>query len=148
MKKGFTLLELLIVIIIVGIMATLGLTQYAAVVERSRGAEARQILGQLRSICAALYMDQNDVASCDANGGADLGLGDGSNRTIPMTACAASHYFQYTYTPTSPDLMLFQATRCAAGGKNPQGGPSAGHVLNLSVDYGTGTVVWQSPFGY
>lgn len=47
MKKGFTLLELIIVIIIIGILATLGLTQYARMVERGRGAEARQLLGNI-----------------------------------------------------------------------------------------------------
>jgi prepilin-type N-terminal cleavage/methylation domain-containing protein len=148
MRKGFTLLELLIVIIIVGVMATLGLTQYTAVVERSRGAEARQILGQLRSICAALYMDQNSVSGCTANSGADLGLGDGTNKTIPSTACYPSHYFRYTYpTVTLPDVIVFQATRCTAGGKTPQG-PAAGRVLNLSVDFSNGNVTWQSPYGY
>jgi prepilin-type N-terminal cleavage/methylation domain-containing protein len=147
MKKGFTLLELLIVIIIVGVMATLGLTQYTAVVERSRGAEARQIIGQLRSVCAALYMDQNDVAVCNANAGADLGLGDGTGKTIPSTACAPSHYFQYTYAFVSPNDITFTATRCAGGGKNPQG-PAAGRTLSLAVNYDTGAAVWTSPFGY
>ncbi|MDD5130223.1 MAG: prepilin-type N-terminal cleavage/methylation domain-containing protein, partial [Candidatus Omnitrophica bacterium] len=45
MKKGFTLVELIIVVIIVGILASIGLTQYNKVVEKSRAAEARMILG-------------------------------------------------------------------------------------------------------
>ncbi|MBU0504178.1 MAG: prepilin-type N-terminal cleavage/methylation domain-containing protein, partial [Candidatus Omnitrophica bacterium] len=49
MKRGFTLLELMIVIIIVGVLATLGITQYQTAIERARGAEARQVISQLRS---------------------------------------------------------------------------------------------------
>jgi prepilin-type N-terminal cleavage/methylation domain-containing protein len=142
MKKGFTLLELLIVIIIVGVMATLGLTQYTAVVERSRGAEARQILGQLRSVCAALYMDGNNVSMCSAG---NLGLGTGSG-LIPSATCNQSHFFRYTAATTPPDQVAFVAVRCSANGKNPQ---KAGDLnLTLDVDYGTGVANWTSPNGY
>ncbi len=143
MKRGFTLLELLIVIIIVGIMATLGLTQYSAVVERSRGAEARQILGQLRRVCAALYMNENNVSMCsDTN----LGLGDGTNGTIPGSVCAGSHYFRYTQTQTVPNSIVLLGTRCTTGGKLPQ--ITGSRTLALTADYGTGTATWTSPNGY
>ena len=143
MKRGFTLLELLIVIIIVGIMATMGLTQYTTVVERSRGAEARQILGQLRSLCAALYLDVNDVASCD---NITLGLGDGSAGTIPSSACANSHYFNYTTANTGTNIMAFTAARCAADGKNPQG--NATRIITLTANYENGTTGFTSTYGY
>jgi len=47
-KKGFTLLELMVVLIILGVLVSLGMPQYMAAVEKSRTAEAVGILGAIR----------------------------------------------------------------------------------------------------
>lgn len=49
MKKGFTLMELIIVVIIIGILAMIGLPQYFKVTERGKAAEAFTTLGVLRN---------------------------------------------------------------------------------------------------
>ena len=46
--RGFTLLELLMVVIIIAILASIALPQYFKTVERSRGSEALQILATIR----------------------------------------------------------------------------------------------------
>jgi type IV pilus assembly protein PilE len=48
-KKGFTLLELLMVVIIIAILASIALPAYLKATEKSRSTEALQILGQIRS---------------------------------------------------------------------------------------------------
>ena len=47
--KAFTLMELIIVVIVIGILASIGIPQYFRVSERGRAAEAVAILGSLRS---------------------------------------------------------------------------------------------------
>ncbi|MDP2938961.1 MAG: prepilin-type N-terminal cleavage/methylation domain-containing protein [Candidatus Omnitrophota bacterium] len=49
MKKGFTLLELIIVIIIIGILAAIAIPRITEIAERGRSGEGLQILGALRS---------------------------------------------------------------------------------------------------
>lgn len=48
-KKGFTLLEVLIVVIIIGVLASIALPQYTATIEKSKSAEAATNVGSLRT---------------------------------------------------------------------------------------------------
>jgi prepilin-type N-terminal cleavage/methylation domain-containing protein len=151
MRKGFTLLELLIVIIIVGVLATIGFTQYTAVVERARGAEARQVLGQLRSICSGLYMADSDASDCLNT---NLGIGPGAGTNIPgPTAgdCRNTHFFWYTSESVAPvaGQVQFLATRCAAAGKTPDVVRNPVPFLRLTTDYANGGVdTWNTNYGY
>jgi prepilin-type N-terminal cleavage/methylation domain-containing protein len=48
-RSGFTLLELIIVVIVIGILASIALPRFIRVTERARIGEAKSILGALRS---------------------------------------------------------------------------------------------------
>ncbi|MBU3911930.1 MAG: prepilin-type N-terminal cleavage/methylation domain-containing protein [Candidatus Omnitrophica bacterium] len=48
-RKGFTLVEVLIVVIIIGILAAIGVPQFANSIEKAKGGEARAGLGHLQT---------------------------------------------------------------------------------------------------
>lgn len=123
MKKGFTLLEILVVIIIVGILATIGFTQYAAVMERGRTVEAKAILGTIRTMQQAYYEEYNEYAATKAI------LGD---TLFPSCSASKLHYFSYDTSATAA-----VATRCSstATSKAPS---HAGYAVTLT--YSTGTI--------
>jgi len=117
-KKGFTLLELIIVIIVVGILASLGFGQYTQTIEKGRAAEARSILGTLRTLQAAYQLENGAYTATIAN----LGIAN-----VP-TACATTHYFSYACTTAG----TCTATRCMANGKSPQG--TTAYFKSLTID--------------
>ena len=59
MRKGFTLLELVIVVIIVAVLAGLGIPQFIRTVERAKAAEGVSTLGTLRSSQLRYYAEYN-----------------------------------------------------------------------------------------
>ena len=122
MRRGFTLLELVVVVIILGILATLGFTQYTKMVEKGRTAEAKMILGQIRTAEVA-YNQQYGVWTTDITA---IAIDSG------IAACDANHYFSYDTAVATTG----RATRCSAGGKAPQG---AATLYTLTLTYDTGT---------
>ena len=58
---GFTLLELLMVVIIIAILASIALPQYLKATERSHGAEALTVLASIRSAQTRFAAQNNGV---------------------------------------------------------------------------------------
>jgi prepilin-type N-terminal cleavage/methylation domain-containing protein len=147
---GFTLLELMIVIIIVGILATLGIMSYQAAVEKSRGAEARKVISALRSMCAAFYLEDHDLSKCTLD---NLAISNIASAVpipgkLPGFQCWPTHFFIYGISNlVMPSQVTFAATRCAAGGKTPDLTSGAGSV-SLAVDFSDGADKWDTVGGY
>jgi len=139
MKKGFTLLELLVVIIILGILAALGLARYFRVVEKSRSSEARQVIGVIRESAAAYYADNLDLVGF---GNSYAGIGAASE-DIPV-GCRSSHYFSYNAAMSGGGNVIITATRCTAGGKAPNAGAATTIELVVSSIYNGVDDTWQS----
>jgi len=60
-RKGFTLVELAIVIAILGILAIVAIPKYQGMVDEARSAEARAQLGTVRSAIAISYAKNKGV---------------------------------------------------------------------------------------
>lgn len=139
MKHGFTFIELIVVIIIVGILAAVGLTQYSKTVERSRKAEAKTNLGVLRQLAVAYRLENGTI---DGITDADLNIGSGSNQ-IPGPGpanCRSTHYFYYTTAGEVADPVInLYAMRCTSGGKSPQ---AAYYQVRVICNLATGVDQW------
>lgn len=131
-KKGFTLMELMVAVIIVGILSSLAMANYTRAVERGRTAEARAILGQIRGAELAYYPEANAYTTSFSNLGSDINaLPQGTTGACTNT----NNYFRYSI-PTAGAIFTAQAIRCTGGGKTPNYGTP--YTLTLT-DAGSGS---------
>jgi len=93
-KKGFTLLEVLIVVIIIGILAAIALPQYTSTIEKARSAEATSNIGALRSSMDRYWYDQSALAASYTAATIDLLDIDNPNNDT-------GRLYNYTLTDTS-----------------------------------------------
>lgn len=108
-KKGFTLLEIIIVVIIIGIVASLALPRLFRSTEFARAQEALTFLGTLRSSMERCYVINNSYAAC--NSWAALDVED------PSVTNPAANHFTYTWNPVpTVNTWTILATRNANDG--------------------------------
>lgn len=108
-KSGFTLLEILVVIIIVGVLASVAMPQLFRNVERSRATEALSSLGATKMSIEACAMQFNNVfTTCNtyaAIGMQDPGYNAVSNASAHFTYLigVAANSFSVTATRNTVD---------------------------------------------
>lgn len=71
-KKGFTLVELMVVIVIIGILAALAIPRFLGATNKTKAAEFKPVLKQIYTLQMA-YKQEKDVFSADADG-SDIGF--------------------------------------------------------------------------
>jgi len=75
-RRGFTLIEVLIVVIILGILATLSVPQFTRIIGRARMAEAWAGLGAMRTAQSVYKMDTGVYATAIDDLDVDTQVGD------------------------------------------------------------------------
>ncbi len=133
LKKAFTLLELLIVVIVISVLATFAMPAYLRSVERAKEAKARHNMALIAS-AENLYRAENDTYVNAGDNPNDAGapgptLGD----YVELEDIGQDDDWTYSVTNASSDTFLIHALRTA--------GYNSGEELTLNHDK-----VWGGDF--
>ena len=109
-KKGFTLLELLVVIIIISILASIAMPQYTATIEKARSGEAMINIGAIR-VALDRYWYQNGVLPANNNFLA-LDIDDPNNITNRL------YVYSFVNNGTTAAVRKYTVTATRVGSTN------------------------------
>ncbi|AII44098.1 hypothetical protein KR100_12130 [Synechococcus sp. KORDI-100] len=129
LEKGFTLVELMIVIVIVGILSAVALPNFLNQTKKARLTEAKTIISAGLKQANMLYLEGNAVAAGSTTACDDI--------EVPA---APQNDWAYTCTPTATDMTI-----SAAGvADSTNDGVGSGDWV---MTYSTGVVTEGTPTG-
>ncbi len=115
MRKGFTLVELIIVVVIIGILATFAMPQFAKTKERTLDKEAQANL-KLIQAAEKIYRMENDLGTYYPGGAATNDI-TAINDNLKLSLPASNTNWTYAVTATDPATANATATRVGSGAR-------------------------------
>lgn len=149
--NGFTIVELLIVIVVIGILAAITIVAYNGIQERARVSTVSSALSQAAKKLTLYQVDNPDLYPADKTALETLGIKDSATLT-----------YQYTRTSSTPNTYCITATtgttsyKISTANAVPSAGGCAGHgvggvdaITNLAVNPSveTNLTSWSGAYG-
>jgi len=127
-QRGFTLMELMIVVAIVGVLAAVAIPSYQESVRKSRRAEARSQLLEVAQYLQRFYSQNDSYAA--AKDGTAVAIPTELAR-VPRTAASGAQSYDISFVPaasgsTNPGLAYFKIQAVRKTG-SPMAGDACGN---------------------
>ena len=132
LTQGFTLIELIVVVIIIGILVSVSLTQYSNIAERARLAEAKTRIGVMRDLAYQYFLEHGSLATIE-----DIDIGVDN-------LCSSESFYKYHINLSGNDMVGLAATRCTSGGKPPN--TTKEYIFDMSFHPSTGHSSWSCTY--
>ncbi len=97
-RSGFTLIELMIVVAILGVLAALAIPSFTAMVRRSKTAEAHEVIQQLFSHAAAYYIRDQFSSGATGTHHRDCTVSSADNKITPSGQKQQGNYSDPGFT--------------------------------------------------